>query len=143
MPRIELLMCLFAGVSGGLFGVLWSGFVTTPWLLRLRTETTVALRHEDSTTLLSQALLMACGGAALGFLFWLGWSLAALVNAPWYAIGVLFGLLAWGGIAVPLLGTAALRLQGFAAAARVLAVEWLVTCVAVGLFCALAWQRYA
>ncbi len=143
MPRIELLMCLFAGVSGGLVGVLWSGLVTMPWLLRLGPETFGALRRENSATLLAQALLMALGGAALGFLFWLGWALAALVNAPWYAIGALFGLLAWIGIAVPLLGATALRLQRFTSVARMLAVEWLVTCLAVGLFCALAWQRYA
>jgi hypothetical protein len=143
MPRIELIMCVFAGVSGSLVGVLWSGFVTMPWLARLQPAATAALRRENSTTLFSQALLMACGGAALGFLFWLGWALAALVNAPWYAVGALFGLLAWSGIAVPLLGTTALHLQRFTGAARVLAVEWLVTCLAVGLFCALAWQRYA
>ena len=143
MPRIELMMSLFAGVSGGLVGVLWSGFVTMPWLSRLRPEATAALRREDSMTLFAQALLMALGGAALGFLFWLGWALAAIVNAPWYAIGALFGLLAWAGIAVPLLGATALRLQRFACVARVFAVEWLVTCLAVGLFCALAWQRYA
>jgi hypothetical protein len=130
MPRIELLMCLFAGVSGGLVGVLWSGLVTMPWLLRLGPETFGGLRRENSATLLAQALLMALGGAAL-------------VNAPWYAIGALFGLLAWIGIAVPLLGATALHLQRFASVARMLAVEWLVTCLAVGLFCALAWQRYA
>jgi hypothetical protein len=143
VPRIELMMCLFAGVSGGLVGVLWSSLVTMPWLLRLRPEATAVLRHENSTLLFAQALLLALGGAALGFLFWLGWALAAIVSAPWYAIGALFGLLAWAGIAVPLLGTTALRLQRFAGVARVLAVEWLVTCLAVGLFCALAWQRYA
>jgi hypothetical protein len=143
VPRIELMMCLFAGVSGGLVGVLWSSLVTMPWLLRLRPEATAVLHHENSTLLFAQALLLALGGAALGFLFWLGWALAAIVSAPWYAIGALFGLLAWAGIAVPLLGTTALRLQRFAGVARVLAVEWLVTCLAVGLFCALAWQRYA
>jgi hypothetical protein len=43
---------------------------------------------------------------------------------------------------VPLLGGAALRLQGFGRVAVVLAVEWLVTCLAVGLFCTFAWHRY-
>ena len=56
MPRIELMMSLFAGVSGGLVGVLWSGFVTMPWLSRLRPEATAALRREDSMTLFAQAL---------------------------------------------------------------------------------------
>jgi len=65
-----------------------------------------------------------------------------VVNAPWYVPGLLFGLLTWAGIAVPLLVGAALRLQGFNRVALVLAVEWLVTCLAVGLFCTFAWHRY-
>ena len=86
--------------------------------------------------------MLAGGGAALGFLFWLGWALISLVNAPWYVPGLLFGLLTWAGVVVPLLGGTALRLQGFSRIALILAVEWLVTCLAVGLFCAFAWHRY-
>ena len=65
------------------------------------------------------------------------------MNAPWYVPGLLFGLLTWTGVAVPLLGGAALRLQGFSRIALVLAVEWLATCLAVGLFCSFAWHRHA
>ena len=145
MPRIELLSCIFAGLSGGLVGVLWSGAVSVPWLawIARRPGTRAFALHAESTfSTLAGAAILAVGGAALGFLFWLGWALISLVNAPWYVPGLLFGALTWAGVAVPLLGGAALRLQGFSRVAPVLAVEWLVTCLAVGLFCTFAWHRY-
>jgi hypothetical protein len=142
VPRIELLSCIFAGLSGGLVGVLWSGVVSMPWLARRSGAQTLAPRPESALNTLAGAAILAAGGAALGFLFWLGWALISVVNAPWYVPGLLFGVLTWVGIAVPLLVGAALRLQGFNRAALVLAVEWLVTCLAVGLFCTFAWHRY-
>lgn len=142
MPRIELLSCIFAGLSGGLVGVLWSGVVSMPWLARRSGVQEIAPRPESTLSTLAGAAILAAGGAALGFLFWLGWALISLVNAPWYVPGLLFGLLTWAGIAAPLLVGAALRLQGFSRVALVLAVEWLVTCLAVGLFCTFAWHRY-
>jgi hypothetical protein len=143
VPRIELIMCVLAGLSGGLVGVLWSANVSAPWLARRRGAPTPALQPESAASTLAGAAMLAGGGAALGFLFWLGWALISLVNAPWYVPGLLFGLLTWTGVAVPLLGGAALRLQGFSRIALVLAVEWLVTCLAVGLFCSFAWHRHA
>ncbi|NJD33191.1 MAG: hypothetical protein FIB04_15035 [Gammaproteobacteria bacterium] len=142
MPRMELLMCLIAGLSGGLVGVLWDGMVSTPLLAR-QSRSHPPYRAAGAVALFGATLLLAAGGAALGFLFWLGWGLISLVNAPWYLTGLLFGLLTWAGIAVPLLGGLALRLQDFGRTAMVLALEWLVTCLAIGLFCALAWHRYA
>jgi hypothetical protein len=116
--------------------------VSTPLLARQRSPSSTVLRAERVSNLLGSAVLLAGGGAALGFLFWLGWGLISLVNAPWFVAGLTFGLLTWAGIAVPLLGGLALRLQGFGRVALVLAAEWLVTCLAVGLFCALAWKQY-
>jgi len=142
VPRIELLNCIFAGLSGGLVGVLWSGAVSMPWLARWPGAQTFAPRPESTFNTLAGAAMLAVGGAALGFLFWLGWALISVVNAPWYVPGLLFGLLTWAGIAAPLLVGAALRLQGFSRVALVLAVEWLVTCLAVGVFCTYAWHRY-
>ena len=142
MPRIELLSCIFAGLSGGLVGVLWSGVVSMPWLARLAVAQSCAPRPETTLNALAGAAIMAAGGAALGFLFWLGWALISVVNVPWYVPGILFGLLTWAGIAAPLLAGTAVRLQGFSRVALVLAVEWLVTCLAVGLFCTFAWHRY-
>lgn len=142
MPNIGLMMSLFAGLSGGLVGVLWDGLVSAPLLARQEGAHPAASRLGQAANTLGSAVLLAGGGAALGFLFWLGWGLVSLVNAPWFVAGLLFGVLAWAGIAVPLLGGLALRLRGFGRVALVLAVEWLVICLAVGLFCALAWRRY-
>jgi hypothetical protein len=143
MPNIELLMTMLAGTSGGLVGVLWGGIVSAPWLARRLGGQPPALLEERALGQFAGAVLLAFGGAALGLLFWLGWGLISLVNAPWFEAGLLFGLLSWAGVAAPLLGALALRLRDFGRVAPVLAVEWLVTCVAVGMFCAYAWQRYA
>jgi hypothetical protein len=141
--RTELMMSLAAGVTGGLTGVLWGGLVSSPWLGRYRRGQPAAWRRETLAQFAGHALLYAVAGAALGFLFWLGWGLIAIVNVPWYATGALFGLLSWAASAVPLLGAASLRLKGFAPLAAVHALEWLVACLAAGLLCALSWHRYA
>jgi hypothetical protein len=141
--RIELVMSLFAGISGGLAGFVWSWLVSAPWIARSGRGPQL---HADSESLARQvaaAALYVLAGAALGFLYWLGWGLISVVNAPWYAAGLLFGGLAWAGIALPLIGMLALRMRAFGGTALVLAVEWLVTCAAIGLACAQAWQRQA
>jgi hypothetical protein len=143
LPRIELLMSLLAGLAGGLTGVLWSGLVSSPWIARHRNRWRGNWRTESLAQLVAGAALYAAAGAALGFLYWLGWGLIALVNFPWYATGLLFGLLCWTATAVPVLGSLALRLREFTPVAIVHAVEWLVACLAAGLFCALSWHRYA
>jgi hypothetical protein len=140
VPRIELWTTVFAGVSGGLAGVLWSGLVTTPWLAR---GTAVAPAAETAAHLVAGAALRAAAGAALGFLFWLGWGLIAVVATPWYAVGLLYGGLCWAALAAPALGTLLLRGYGPARPVAAHAVEWLFTCVAIGLLCAFSWHRYA
>ena len=102
-----------------------------------------ASRVETAARLFAGAALRAAAGAALGFLFWLGWGLIAIVGAPWYATGLLFGSLAWLAVVAPTLGTLALRGPGPLQPLLAHAVEWLFTCAAIGLLCALAWQRYA
>lgn len=137
------MVSLFAGISGGLAGFVWSWLVSAPWIA---SSGRGSQPHADGGPLARQvatAMLYALAGAALGFLYWLGWGLISVVNAPWYATGLLFGGLAWAGIALPLIGGLALRLRGFGGTALVLAVEWLVTCTAIGLSCAQAWQRHA
>ncbi len=89
------------------------------------------------------ALIYGLGGAALGFLFWLGWGLVALVERPWPCVGLLFGLICWAGAALPVLGMLHLKLREPKRLAAVLAVEWLVACIAIGLLCAMAWHRTA
>lgn len=134
--RAGLLISVFAGLSGGLVGVLWGGLVSTRWLDGTTPQETVA-------RLFAGAVLYATGGAVLGLLFFLGWGLVALVDAPWYAIGLLFGLLCWAGVALPAVGTLLLKVRSPVRIAVVHGVEWLVVCASVGLFCAYAWQRLA
>ncbi len=139
MARIELWMTVFAGVSGGLAGVLWSGLVTTPWLTHGAGDTP----PESAARLLAGAVLRAAAGAMLGFLFWLGWGLIAVVGLPWYATGLLYGGVCWAALVVPALGTLELRGRAATRGLAAHALEWLVTCLAIGLLCALAWHRYA
>jgi len=143
MPRLELWMTVFAGLSGGLAGVLWGGIVTRAWLARGTGQGADDAPAETAVQVLAGALLRAVAGAALGFLFWLGWGLIALVGTPWYAVGFLYGALAWVAVAAPVLGTLLLHGHGAARPLAAHAVEWLFTCLAIGLLCALAWHRYA
>jgi hypothetical protein len=126
-------MTVFAGLSGGLSGVLWSGLVTAAG----------GTEGESASRVLAGAALRAAAGAALGFLFWLGWGLIALVDTPWYRVGLLYGALAWAALVAPALGTLALRSHGPARPLVAHAVEWLLTSLTIGLLCALAWHRYA
>jgi hypothetical protein len=141
MPRVELLMSVAAGISGGLAGLVWHRVVSAAWLARSSGNASAA--EEPASRQVAAAALFVLAGAVLGLLFWLGWGLISLVNARWYAVGLLYGGLAWTGVALPMTATLALRLRDFSRAALVLAVEWLVTCAAIGLSCALAWHRYA
>jgi len=55
MPRIELWMTVFAGLAGGLAGVLWSGLVTTRWLAG-------ASHTETAARILAGAVLRGAAG---------------------------------------------------------------------------------
>jgi hypothetical protein len=134
-------MTVFAGLAGGLAGVLWSGLVASA--LPGRGGDPGAARSETASRVLAGAALRAAGGAALGFLFWLGWGLIALVGTPWYRVGLMYGGLAWIAVAAPTLGTLLLGGHGRVRVVVAHAVEWLFTCLTIGLLCALAWHRYA
>jgi hypothetical protein len=141
VPPAELLMSLLAGFAGGLVGILWSVTVSAGLLARERGANGNAWHRETLARLVAGALLYGACGAVLGFLFWLGWGLVALVEAPWLAVGLLFGLLSWAGGALPVLGMLHVRLREPRRVAVVLAAEWLVACLAIGTLCALAWHR--
>lgn len=143
MARLELWMTVFAGVSGGLAGMLWSGLVTAPWLARGNPQAATDEPQDTAAAMLAGAAVRAASGGLLGFLFWLGWGLIAVVNTPWYATGLLYGTLCWAALAAPVVGTWPLRRSTGGSAAIAHAVEWLVTCLAIGLLCAYAWHRYA
>jgi hypothetical protein len=140
MPRIELWMTAFAGLAGGLAGVLWSGLVTS-WLAGQVAGG--ASRVESAARVLAGAALRGAAGVALGLLFWLGWGLIAIIGRPWYEVGLAYGVLAWSALVAPALGTLLLRGHGPVRPVVAHAVEWLFTCVVIGLLCALSWHRYA
>jgi hypothetical protein len=141
VQRIELWTSVFAGASGGLFGVMWHGLVTAPWLSRGGARRATHGAHETTLQMLTAALVRTVAGVALGALYWASWGLIALVTAPWYVGGLAFGLLCWAGCVWPALAT----LGGSGAERdrmlRAHAVEWLATSVAIGMLCAFAWQR--
>ena len=142
MPRLELWMTVFAGLAGGLAGVLWSGLVTAVWLPR-EGAAPRGTRQDTAAQIVLASALRATAGAVLGFGFWLSWGLIALVGLPWYAVGLIYGGLCWLALVVPALATLALRWAGLGRVVTVHAAEWLFTCLAIGLLCALAWHRYA
>lgn len=143
MPRLELWMTVFAGLAGGLAGVLWNGLVTSYWMAHGDGGVAQAQQRETVARLVLASALRAAAGAVLGFLFWLSWGLISVVGLPWYAIGLIYGGLCWLALVVPALSTLALRWSGLGRIATAHAAEWLFTCLAIGLLCSLAWHRYA
>ena len=140
MPRTELIVSLIAGASGGLAGLVWSRVVSHRWLAR---GTSAPDPDGPFATQVAVGLAFAVAGLVLGLFYWLGWGLISLVGEPWWATGIVFELVAWAGTVAPLALTLRLRRPDSGQAAAALAVEWLVTCVAVGVSCALAWRRIA
>jgi hypothetical protein len=136
-------MSLFAGARGGLLGVMWHGLVSDPWLARVLPAGAGPRQQEPLSQMIAFAAARTGAGVVLGALYWASWGLIAIVAMPWYVVGAAFGLLCWAGAVLPALST--LRMTGSVAVntLRVHAVEWLATCVAVGLACAYAWQRPA
>lgn len=140
MQRIELTMSLLAGASGGLIGAVWGALISAPWLAGSSPQQPGSWKGTQISRLVAGTLAYAAAGAALGFLFWLGWGLIALIDVPWYVLGVLFGLLCWAGATLPILIMLWLRLHAPPAVIVVHAVEWLAACLAIGLSCARAWE---
>jgi hypothetical protein len=141
--RVELMMLMLAGIAGGLAGTLWGGLVTAPWLAGRSTSASppAGWRGESAARVVAGAAIYAACGAAAGFLFWLGWGLIALIDAPWHRVGLLFGALLWSASALPLLAALALRRIEPPGVALALAVEALVASASVGLLCAWVWHR--
>ena len=58
-------------------------------------------------------------------------------------VGLLYGALLWTGAALPALAILGVRLRQPVGLLALLALEFLAATLAVGLFCAYAWQRAA
>lgn len=134
-------MTVFAGLSGGLAGVLWNGLVTMPWTERAAPAAPSAIH--GVARVVAGAAVRGAAGAALGLLFWLGWGMIAVVNVPWYVTGLIYGTVCWAALAAPVLATLALHGRAPAGVPAAYALEWLFTCLVTGLLCSLSWHRYA
>jgi len=139
--RIEMIMTVLAGFAGGLAGTLWGGLVSAPLLSRRPELRGLGWVPDSGMRVLGMAIVYGGCGAAAGLLFWLGWGLAAFAAVPWYIVGAAFGGLLWVAAAVPALLLLATRLPALRTACRIMALETGVAALAVGLLCALAWQR--
>jgi hypothetical protein len=140
---VDALQVALSGLCGSLVAVLWNGLVTIPWQRRLgaRGAAGVAALRGTSAEQALTALVYAISGALLGLLYWLSWGLVALNGWRWPAYGLAFGGLAWAALAMPALALTGLRAALPRYFTFLLALEWLVACLAAGLFCALAWHR--
>lgn len=88
-------------------------------------------------------LLHVLAGIGLGLMFWLSWGLAAVVSVPWWARGLIFGVLAWTVMGLPLMISLARARSGARGATGVIALQWATTCLIAGLACAWSWARAA
>lgn len=139
-----MIMTVLAGFAGGLAGTLWGGTVSAAWLARDAAARAYGWRPETASHVLATAALYSLCGAAAGFLFWLGWGLAAFTSdTRWYAVGAVFGALLWAAAALPALLLLALRLPALRRACAVMALEALVATLSMGLLCAFVWHRAA
>jgi len=81
--RIELIMTVLAGFSGGLAGTLWSGLVSASLLSRQPALRGLGWVPDSGMRVLGTATVYGACGAAAGLLFWLGWGLAAFAAVPY------------------------------------------------------------
>jgi hypothetical protein len=138
-----MIMSVLAGLAGGLAGTLWGGLVSAALLSRQPALRSLGWVPDSGMRVLGMAIVYGGCGAAAGLLFWLGWGLAAFAAVPWYLVGAVFGGLLWVAAAVPALLLLATRLPAMRAVCRIMALETGVAALAVGLLCALVWQRAA
>ena len=89
----------------------------------------------------AETILHMLSGIAMGFLYWLSWGLAAVVDAPWWWRGLGFGALCSLGVALPSLTTLALTRSASLGISIAISARWLTTCLIVGLACAWQWAK--
>ena len=135
---MELSFLLFTGSLSGLVSILGHSVV---WSLidALRPKRPNAFHPQ---ILISEAFLHMLTGIVLGFLFWLSWGLAAIVDVTWWVRGLAFGGLVAALTLPPLLNARFAR--GLDTLLLILfGSRWLTTCFVVGLACAWNWERAA
>jgi hypothetical protein len=90
---------------------------------------------------IAETVLHMLSGIAMGFLFWLSWGLAAVVDVPWWWRGLGFGVLCALGVALPSLATLSMVRNEPLAVSIAVSARWLTTCVIVGLACSWQWAK--
>jgi hypothetical protein len=133
---MELSYLLFTGSLSGLVSILGHSIV---WSVIdvVRPKKTGAF---DPQIQISEALLHMLTGIGLGFLFWLSWGLAAIVDVSWWLRGVAFGCLTAALTLTPFINMRfARRLDSLSLV--LFASRWLTTCIVAGLTCAWSWER--
>jgi hypothetical protein len=137
---MELSYLIFTGALSGVISALGH---SVAWSAVALLQSPPQARTFASTTTLEvlEILLHMCAGAALGFLFWLSWGLAAVVDVAWWVRGVSFGCLCWLALALPAMTSLAMIQRISIAAAASTASRWATTCVLTGLSCAWSWDR--
>lgn len=135
---MELSYLLFTGSLGGLISILGHSVV---WSLidAMRPKRTNAFQPQ---ILISEAFLHMLTGIGLGFLFWLSWGLAAVVDVTWWLRGLAFGGLA-ALLTLPPLLNARFAQKLDTLMLMLFASRWVTTCLVVGLTCAWHWERTA
>jgi hypothetical protein len=137
---MELSYLIFTGALSGVISALGH---SVAWSAVALLQSPPQARTFASTTTLEvlEILLHMCAGAALGFLFWLSWGLAAVVDVAWWVRGVSFGCLCWLALALPAMASLAMIQRVSIAATASTASRWATTCVLTGLSCAWSWDR--
>lgn len=133
---MELSYLLFTGSLSGLVSILGHSVIwSLLGALRLQRVSTY-----DPQVQIAEAFLHMLCGVVLGFLFWLSWGLAAIVDVTWWLRGLAFAGLA-ALLTVPPLVNVLLTRRWDPALTALFASRWASTCLVAGLSCAWSWER--
>lgn len=135
---MELSYLLFTGSLSGLVSILGHSVV---WSLIELVRPRRAGAYDPQVQIV-EAFLHMVFGVSIGFLFWLSWGLAAVVDVDWWVRGLAFGALATV-LLLPVLFNLLLTRRVDSSLLAIFASRWLTTCVVTGLSCAWSWERTA
>jgi hypothetical protein len=136
---MEISYFLLNGSLGALISIL-AHSVTYSGLELLRRPQLNALLATLQVSV-AETMLHMLSGIAMGFLFWLSWGLAAVVDVPWWGRGLGFGVLCALGVALPSLATLSMIRREPMTISLAVSARWLTTCLIVGLACAWQWAK--
>jgi uncharacterized membrane protein YedE/YeeE len=142
---MELRAVVLAGALAGFTASALNSILWQPlWMAVSKNSTHSESPHWRSPSVslhLASVLLHLVAGSILGLLFWLSWGLTGIVSIPWWVRGLSFAGLTWIALCVPLLLSLVVSARISSALLAKSAMEWLTTCVLVGLACAWSWAE--